>query len=60
MIRKCSECGKEMKEGYCIANGEDYYCSEKCLLKNMTQEEFDKLYDDGDGDSYWTEWEDGE
>lgn len=56
-IRTCSECGKEMIEGYCIENGLEYYCSDECLHKNITEEEYLKLYDNGNGDSYWTEWE---
>lgn len=56
--RTCSECGKEMTQGHCIENGMEYYCSDECLHKNMTQEEYLELYDDGNGDSYWTEWED--
>lgn len=55
--RTCDECNKEMTKGYCIENGMAYYCSEKCLHKNMTEEEFNELYDNGNGDSYWTEWE---
>ena len=55
--RRCSECGELMTEGYCIENGMAYYCSEKCLHKNMTEEEYLELYDDGEGDTYWTEWE---
>ena len=27
------------------------------LHKNITEEEYLKLYDNGNGDSYWTEWE---
>ena len=54
--RICSECGKVMVEGYCIDNGAEYYCSEECLHKNLTEEEFNELYDDGKGDSYWTSW----
>ena len=54
--RICSECGKVMVEGYCIDNGMDYYCSDECLHKNMTQKEFDALYDEGRGNSYWTSW----
>lgn len=56
--RSCSHCGKEMSEGYCINGGEEYYCSEECLHTKMTQEEYLELYDDGNGDSYWTTWED--
>lgn len=55
--RTCNECGKEMTEGYCIENGTEYYCSDECLHKNITEEEYLKLYDNGNGDSYWTEWE---
>ena len=54
--RVCSECGAIMEEGYCIDSGADYYCSDECLGGNMTPEEFDELYDEGAGDSYWTEW----
>ena len=57
-MRQCNECGKEMHEGYVIENGIEYYCSDKCLEKNITREEFNELYDNGNGDSYWTEWED--
>lgn len=56
--RKCSECGKTMSEGYCIDNGLEYYCSDDCLHKHYTDEEYKEMYDDGNGDSYWTEWED--
>lgn len=55
-IRVCSECGKPMTEGYCIENGAEYYCSEECLHKNMTDEEYENLYDEGRGDSYYTSW----
>lgn len=56
--RKCSHCGKEMTSGYCIEGGMEYYCSDDCLHAHMTQEEFLELYANGDGDSYYTEWED--
>ncbi len=55
--RTCSECHKEMTQGYCIENGEEYYCSDECLHKHYTQEEYLEMYDNGNGDSYWTEWE---
>ena len=56
--RRCYECGKVMLEGYVIDGGFAYYCSDACLEKNMTREEFNALYADGEGESYWTEWED--
>ena len=55
-IRVCSECGKPMTEGFCIEDGAEYYCSEECLHKNLTEEEYNDLYDDGKGESYWTSW----
>lgn len=56
--RICSECKKEMDKGYCIDNGLEHYCSDECLHKHYTEEEYEELYDDGNGDSYYTEWED--
>ena len=53
---KCDECGSGMNEGYCVFGGHYYYCSDECLHKHYTEEEWLDLYDD-DGDSYWTEWE---
>lgn len=54
-IRQCNNCGKYFVEGYCI-EGIDYYCSDECLFKNMYQEQYDDLYDEGNGDSYWTDY----
>lgn len=56
-IRQCSDCNKLMVEGYVIENGESYYCSDKCLENNMSRAEFEELYDVGDGDSYYTQWD---
>ena len=54
--RKCSQCDKVFNEGYCINGGEKYYCSDECLHKNISKEEWDKHYTD-EGNSYWTVWE---
>lgn len=59
-MRICSECKKKMNDGYCIDGGLEYYCSDECLHKHYTEEEYLDMYDDGNGDSYWTEWEDEE
>ena len=59
-MRYCSECGKPMREGYCIDNGLEYYCSDECLHKHYTEEEWLDMYDDGNSDNYWTQWEDEE
>jgi len=56
--RKCDECGKGMNEGFCINGGCEYYCTEECLHKHYTKEEYDEMYNDDEGDTYWTEWED--
>jgi hypothetical protein len=53
----CSECNKGMNEGYCIGGGDSYYCDDICLHKNISKEEWKKLYSDEDSDSYWTEWD---
>ena len=54
-FRICDECGKPMLEGY-VVNGCDVYCSEECLHKHLTDKEFNYLYDNGNGDTYWTTW----
>lgn len=55
--RCCSHCHQPMDSGYVIENGEAYYCSMEHLLEHMTYEEYLELHDDGEGDSYWTQWE---
>lgn len=55
--RFCDNCGRYMTRGYVIENGCEYYCSDDCLHTRYSEEEYLKLYNDGDGDSYYTEWE---
>ena len=55
--KKCPNPTKNIKEGYCIENGEEYYCCDDCLHSKYTDEEFQEMYDDGNGDTYYTEWE---
>lgn len=43
-IRVCDECGKIMVEGYCIDGGMEYYCSDECLHKNYTKEQWLAIY----------------
>lgn len=54
-FRICEECGKPMIEGY-VVDGCNTYCSDDCLFKNITPEEYENSYDNGKGDSYWTTW----
>ncbi|MBN2878674.1 MAG: hypothetical protein JXN65_03495 [Clostridia bacterium] len=52
--RTCTACGAIMTEGYCVGDGESYYCSDECLHKEMTEEEYMDLYNNDC--AYWTEW----
>ena len=54
-FRICDECGKPMIEGLVI-EGCDTYCSEECLHKHISEEVYNDLYDNGNGESYWTTW----
>jgi hypothetical protein len=47
-----------MDDGYTVNEGEEYYCSNECLHKYYTEDEWADMHDNGDGDSYWTEWDD--
>lgn len=53
--RRCSVCGKIMREGYCLNAGDAYYCSDECLHTVWTQEEWENecMMDD---QTYYTEW----
>lgn len=53
-VRFCSECSRFMNSGYILNGGCEYFCSDDCLHKNYTAEEWEEIYGD---DSYWTEWE---
>jgi hypothetical protein len=46
-----------MQDGYVIDGGFAYYCSDECLHKVYSEEEWLELYAEGESDSYWTEWE---
>jgi len=59
--RTCSECGQGMWKGYCINDGEAYYCDENdsaCLHKHYSPEEWKRMYDEGIG--YYTEWDESD
>lgn len=53
-MRNCTECGAEMREGYVIDDGAEYYCTDGCLRINYTPEEWAAIYESEWG--YWTEW----
>ena len=54
-VRRCSICGKYMREGYCQGGGESYYCSDECLHTEYTDEQW-KEECENDEQSYYTEW----
>lgn len=60
MTRKCNVCAKPMMEGFVIDGGAAYYCSKPCLHDDFNEQDWNDMYADGTGDSYWTTWEDEE
>jgi hypothetical protein len=56
-LPSCSVCGADMEQGYCVDAGLAYYCTEECLRKDYTAEQWEEMYDDGNGESYYTTWE---
>jgi late competence protein required for DNA uptake (superfamily II DNA/RNA helicase) len=59
--RKCDKCGQGMNEGFCIYEGQEYYCSDECLHSVYSEQEWSEMYnaeDIGSSSSYWTQWED--
>ena len=57
-MRICSECKKKMIDGYYTYDGLEYYCSDECLHKHYTEEEYLEMCDEDN--IYWTAWEDEE
>ena len=53
--RRCSECGRLMRAGYCADMGVAYYCSDECLHSDFTDEEWVEECENND-QSYYTEW----
>ena len=54
-FRICDECGKPMIEGY-VVDGCETYCSEECLYRHVSKEDFNQMCDNGNSNSYWTTW----
>ena len=51
----CDECNGRIKDGYIIHDGLYHYCSEQCLYKNISKEDYKKLHDMGF--AFWTTFE---
>ena len=56
--RFCSQCESEMQEGFYFESDGTQYCSETCLTKVIPWKKYLQIYDDGNGDAYWTSWHD--
>lgn len=56
--RLCSKCGDSMCEGFYFESDNTQYCSEVCLIQVVSWEKYLEIHDDGNGDAYWTVWED--
>lgn len=53
--RTCTGCGDRIVEGYQVDAAEiRYYCTDDCLMKAMSPDEFDKAYDNDT--AFWTQW----
>lgn len=52
----CDECNQEMLYGYVIHDGIEHYCSDECLHKNINEEGYKYL--NQDGYAFWTTFED--
>lgn len=57
MIRRCTECGRIMTEGYCVGGGDEYYCSDECLHEHYTPDEWEKMCEEEESECYYTTWE---
>lgn len=55
-MRVCDDCGAKMRQGFVIDAGTQYLC-EDCHPKHYTPEQWEIEYANGEGESYWTEWE---
>jgi hypothetical protein len=58
-VRICSISGEEMKEGYCILDGEQYIKGHQAMLNHITHETEYKNMNEAYEDEYYyyTEWE---
>ena len=54
-MRKCTICNNEVEIGYYAQD--DYYCSDKCLSKDYTKEEWEMAHQENSDEFYWTIFE---
>lgn len=53
-FRICTVCGKVMTKGYLCEDDGSTYCSDECLHKEVSEEEYIRLYKEGY--MFYTEW----
>lgn len=53
--KKCDKCGNLMNSGYCVYDGEEHYCSEKCFFSVYSPEEYKEMYKNDE--AYYTDYE---
>ena len=53
-VRRCAVCGCKVISGYCIDDGEEYFCSDDCLHGFYSPEEYEELC--AEDRAYWTDW----
>ena len=58
-MRTCDDCKATMSQGYVIDAGVKYLC-EACHPKHYTPEQWAEEYANGESESYWTQWEEGD
>lgn len=51
--RTCHICGKTITEGYFCEDDGTWYCSDECLHVEVSEEKYDKYYEEGV--MFWTE-----
>ena len=54
-FRICDVCGEPMLDGF-LVDGARHFCSEECLHKVMTDEEYMEYFKHDDNDTFWTTW----
>ena len=56
-LRLCANCGAPMADGFHVDFMGCNYCSMGCMLMEVSYKDYLAAYDNGKGDSYYTQWE---
>ena len=55
--RLCDICKGGFNEGFVTGNGEEYFCSDKCLHKKYSKKVWAKMHEEDNENNYWSTWE---